>query len=400
VDRNLKDSKSNLNVGHLTRLTFCIFEKQQITGKLDIFHITRRLVGQSSFTGSLLHGCYAGTHRPFCSSILVDVYSRTFASARTLSSLLGLLPSLREDLKTCHDGVELMKKCISLKTFDDPKHRGRIPRELVKLVSELVEPDISSLSGRDLEVLVLGLGDNNQWMDEYLLFRIARIIPSKISGFTSHQLITVLGVYCKRDLCDEQLFESILSAILQDASLTLTESIKCLRYLSMVRVRSEELFDRIVGSPGLEKLSSKDAIGLLSATCELDFHSPILCASLWAKASEHKLILSHEEEFGLLFSVIYAPFRANIIKRVLERVMQENRLQRRIKLVRDCLHFAIMPAGTLQPSQLDVQEKPRRGGAISSGLHLEVLDTLQSMGFKANSEIQCSSFMIDIVVER
>jgi hypothetical protein len=33
-------------------------------------------------------------------------------------------------------------------------------------------------------------------------------------------------------------------------------------------------------------------------------------------------------------------------------------------------------------------------------LHLEVLDTLQSMGFKANSEIQCSSFMIDIVVER
>ena len=342
--------------------------------------------------------------RKFSSSVAVPMQAdppgcKAVMSSSTMSGLLQAVVSLKPSPQ---EAVSIMDHCIKLKTSNDAKFRGRIPIEVVRVVSQAVEDSLESLSPTDITTLVVGVGDNSKSMDEYLMYLMARTLTHRINEVDTDQLVRMVETYCRRDLCDEDLLNAIVSRLISPAlHPSLPQLISILRCLSLVKFRHDELIGLITTlARKAPKLLGKDAISLLIAMAELDIHHPTLTTALWAKVAEHKLILSHDDEFGLLFAFLTLPHRWPSLPAVVDRIVKDDRIRNRMNLLSDCIASGVVPPGFAEgvtlPPKLPTRSK--RGHPVSSGLHREVANSLEGIGLDPKHEVPTSSFIIDILV--
>lgn len=337
--------------------------------------------------------------RPFCVNISSPHIKRLIA-ASNLPEFEGLLADLAKTKLNVQSALGLMRRCIELKRVGDAKYRGRIPYKLVRMISDVTVEHLEEMNQDDIVTLVIGASDSNKSMDEYLLYRIARCIIPRIALFSVDQLITVGSAFCKRELVDLELLESItshLSIISPDPSLG--KLIHLLRSLSQVRLKPSDLVGRIFDRATKERLLGKDAISLLIAMAELDIEAPELSNNLWLIVEKHKLIFSHDDEYGLVFAYMRMNGSREVINRIVERASRENRISKRIKLLSDCASVGIVPAGSPLPGfRRDAKSKDQIHPSVSSGLHLEVTNVLEAMGYSPVLEVPAGSFILDTVL--
>ena len=209
--------------------------------------------------------------------------------APRLSDLQGVLKSVNTLNLTVESAVALMRKCIELKSVNDAKFRGRIPREIVSIVSEAVVDHLDEMDSGSIVTLVVGASDCNKSADEYLLYRIARSLVPRISFFSTRELIGIVVAFCKRDLVDLELFEAVSTHLaIVNPGAPLPELIDMLRSFSRVSFKPQNILDLILKRVSTERILGKDAISLLLAITELDVEDPILFDTLWAKVEKHK----------------------------------------------------------------------------------------------------------------
>lgn len=292
-----------------------------------------------------------------------------------------------------------MRHCIELKGTDDPKFRGRIPRDIVHTIVMGIEPHVESLGSHDIVTLVTGLGGNNDSVDEYLMFLIAKRVPSISASLGADCALSVLEVYCQRGICDQDLLSHLADRLLdQSSGASIKQLIAALRALSLVRFRHQSLVSRIVEGHDLDRIHSKEAIVLLGALSDLDVSDPEVISKIWPRVWKHKLILSHQEEFGILSAFFMTPHRCDIVSRIVAKIGSEKRMQRRICLLRDCVAAGIIQQGAIDLPLQSSKSHKMPGMNMSSGLHLEVVKTLESIGIMSKLEVPSSSFILDIVI--
>ena len=319
--------------------------------------------------------------------------------APRLSDLQGVLKSENTLNLTVESAVALMRKCIELKSVNDTKFRGRIPREIVSIVSEAVVDHLDEMDSGSIVTLVVGASDCNKSADEYLLYRIARSLVPRISFFSTRELIGIVVAFCKRDLVDLELFEAVSTHLaIVNPGAPLPELIEMLRSFSRVSFKPQNIVDLIISRVSTERILGKDAISLLVAITELDVEDPILLDTLWAKVEKHKLILSHDDEYGLIFAFLRSKGSATVVSRIVDRASRENRINKRIQLLKDSISAGIVLCDIHFPIVPERDTKKHISQAVSSGLHLEVINALNSMGYQPVLEIPAGSFVLDTVI--
>lgn len=339
------------------------------------------------------------TGRSFCSSITVESRWSQLWLSRSFSELVEGYKAIDCPKADRGTSLQLLRHCIELKGTDDPKFRGRIPREIVHTIVRGIEPHVERLGADDIVTLVTGLSGNNDSVDEYLMFLIAKRVPSISASLGADCALWVLEVYCGKGICDQDSLSHLAQRLLdQSSGASIKHLIAALRALSLVRFRHQSLLSRIVEGDDLDRIHSKDAVVLLGALSELDVSDPEVISKLWHRVWKHKLIFSHQEEFGILSAFLMTPHRCDIVNRTLAKISSEKRMQRRLGLLRDCV-----AAGIIQQDAVDLpfqRSKSRKnpGMNMSSGLHLEVVNTLESMGIISKLEVPSSSFILDIVI--
>jgi hypothetical protein len=313
--------------------------------------------------------------------------------------------------------VDLMQKAIELKNVNDPKIRGRISRDVVRLISDAVLPGLSELSASDLMTLVRGVSDNAKCLDEFLMFKIARESMKRLEEFAVTDLVEMAKAYCTRELDDDELLEAISKRITADPGVTFPQLVGVLRSLSKVILRDEALIYKTIQSmPIAKSLWEKDAISLLIALAELDVKQSETFEILWEKFDLRKQSISHDDEYNIIFSHCWFPNRStSSLQRIISRASKQNRIKKRLQLLSDCMHYNLIPGGHFedipQPSKPAIWPRGKARinwdrtmvdeiGSVSSGLHLEVASVLQTMGYETFLEVPASSFIIDTVVRK
>ena len=340
-----------------------------------------------------------------------DTHLTRWMSAASLSVL-------QEDLRVAgierishNEAIELMQHTLSLKRKNDPKFRGKIPIEVTRLVSSSVVDHVQSLSPSDLTTLVVGIGDSDKCVDEFLMYRIARTSEKRLHEFAVSDLVRMAGVYSKRDLEDEKLLIGIADILCESVS-PMSQKVSLMRSLSALRIHHEGLIRATIESiEGLSRIHEKDAISLLISFAELDTHCPELTGRLWEAVDKHKLNISHDDEYGLVFAAMWLPTNSEVVDRIVKHAKSENRIRKRIQLFADAIQVGMIqrsPVEGVTPSSRpnQVRSKPRNSytrndndGSISSGLHYEVANVLKSMKLNPQLEVPVSSFIIDTVIE-
>lgn len=338
--------------------------------------------------------------RNFCAQAEAPIW-RKLIEASTLSEFQSLLVSAYKMRVSSAAAVDLMKRCIELKNVNDVKYRGRIPTEIVRIVSDATVDCLDQLNEDSILTLVVGASDCNKSVDEYLLYRIARSVLPRIESFSIDQLITIATAYCKRDLMDLELLDAItghLASISPDPPIG--KLIHLLRAVSQVRLKPEALIQVIITRSRKERLLGKDAISLIIAMAELDIEEPRLSSFLWSLVEKHKLIFSHDDEYGLTFAYMRMKGSPTVITRIAERACRENRINKRIQLLRDCTTAGIVAVDTTLPQTRSGNKKEGSApqNSMSSGLHLEVNNVLESMGHFPVLEVPAGSFILDTVL--
>ena len=322
-------------------------------------------------------------------------YSSISALTEAASSWTSISP---------REACDLMGRYLSLKESARPKPSGKVSRESVRLVTDSVVDRLHELSAVDITTIVRGVGDSSSSVDEYLMFVLAEAITRRIEEFEISELLRVLAIYCKRDLIDEDLLEAIVATVAIRASeVSLSNLIGAVRDLGTVNFPSPDLTAIILERLPTAHMSPKDVvsalIGLTHLDCLRQLASPT--SRLWELFRRRpNSPLSHDDEYGLIAAAIYCPdsFALNeLLPRVVEKARKENRIQKRIRLLKECLDLGVLPASEPLSSSLRNLPPVRRPRAtVSSGLHLEVAEVLRGMNVKTQLESPVGSFVVDI----
>ena len=353
-----------------------------------------------------------------CASVPITDHSFSGEMERVESlSELSRYLKLRQPEMSVPDALHLVHTALRLKTSSDKSLRGRVPREVVRSLARVLLSELDSMSAEDLVSLILVAGDNQKSLDEFLLYRVARVCAPKLEMFSTKQLVQIAAVFSKQDLGDEELLRGIGKRVASDDKSALSDLVKTLRSLSKLGIREDALTTRVLDTARrTRKIWEKDAVTLLIAMAELDVQEHDVCNLLWNTISTAKQPISHDDEYFLLFAYLWNPFPSPIIQKIIDRATKDNRIRKRLQLVSDCNHYGVVPAidikGLPPPSlrpKLPYADRTRRlkgdfddnafsPGSISSGLHFEVINVLQSMGKDVLIEVPTSSFIIDAVL--
>jgi hypothetical protein len=351
---------------------------------------------RSSFRG-VPRNLAACSFRAFC-------VSTKLSGVESLSSLneyaLSLAPTT--DISTA---LALASKALALKKRADSKLRGRIPCSIIDRVSASALPHLSGLSTGDLTILVSCVGDNEKSMDDFLMYKLARTIAPRLTEFTSKQLSEIAFVFAKQDLDDEELLRGIGRQVAGDPEGRISILTSVFKSLSRMRIREEPLISRLQEVvKDTPRIWEKDAISLLIGFSELDIHDPELVGRLWSIVSESNQPISQDDEYFLLASYLWCPVSTPLIQKMINRAKSENRIKKRIQLLSDCIAYGLVPyhqiRGLPPKSGLRSPKRAKENWSVSSGLHLEVANALESIGVKAALEAPASSFIIDAVVSQ
>ena len=337
-------------------------------------------------------------------------------SKSSLSELYDAVGSFEGELDP-HTGVQLMQKALALKAANDPRVRGRISREFVNRISTAVLAKLESLSADDLTTLVLGVCDNTKCLDEFLMYKIAREVVRRITEFSTKQLVDIARSYCKQELEDEELLLAISNRIVSAAkTVTVSQLISVLRAFSLIHLREESLISKTIDSVlSSKKLWEKDAITLLTSMADLDIYHEELLNRLWQIFLNRKQQLSHDEEYNLVFVyILFSPAGCcESVQSIVGRATAQHRIRKRLQLLSDCIHHGMVPDGQEikhlpSPSRISLRPRMKKTSShffesespwsVSSGLHLEVASSLQSMGLSVSLEVPASCFTIDTVL--
>ena len=327
----------------------------------------------------------------------------------SISAVTGLL-----DPKT---SVEVMRKAIDLKALNDPRARGHISREAVRLVSDSVVGNLPALSASDLMVLIRGVSDNAKCLDEFLMFKIAREARTRIEEFSIPDIVEMAKAYCTRELDDEELLTAISARMISDPTVQFHQLVSVLRSLSKINLRDEQLIRKTIQSlPVSKSLWEKDAISLLIALVDLDYKDATILDILWEKFEDRKQSISHDDEYNILFCHIWFSSQKECsLQKIVSRASKQNRIKKRLQLLLDCMHYGLVEKADFLdnlPNPSPPARRPRgtKGkkwssssddiALVSSGLHLEVSSVLESMGYETFLEVPASSFIIDTVVRK
>jgi hypothetical protein len=211
---------------------------------------------------------------------------------------------------------------------------------------------------------------------------------------------------------DEELLDGIADNISSSES-SASQKVSVLRALSALRIRHERLISETISCvASLHKIHEKDAISLLISLAELDVDAPELTVRLWDGVDNHKLSISHDDEYGLLFAALWLPTKVGVIDRIVAHARSQNRIRKRIQLLVDGIHYGLVHRKIVSGVHPSEAPKIRRSqtrksgkliydandGSVSSGLHMEVANVLSSMKLVHELEVPASSFIIDTVV--
>lgn len=343
-------------------------------------------------------------------------FSADLTGIHDLSDLSRFL-KLRKSELSVSDALHLTHTTLRLKHSSDKSLRGRIPKVVVRTASQVLLPQLDSLSTNDLVSLILVVGDNQQCLDEFLMYRAARVCSKKLHLFTVKQCVQIAGVYSKQDLGDEELLRGIGKRIANDEKATLSELVRTLRSLSKMGIREDDLITRVLKTArGTARIWEKDAVTLVIAMAELDEQDHDICRFLWDSISAAKQPISHDDEYYLLFAFLWNPFPNTIIQKIIDRATKDNRIRKRLQLLSDSDHYGLIPDfdfyGLRVPSlpakvfrsdhgmnlEGGFDDRSSSPFSMSSGLHMEVINVLRSLGQQVSIEVPTSSFIIDAVL--
>jgi hypothetical protein len=249
------------------------------------------------------------------------------------------------------------------------------------------------------------------------MYRAARVCSKKLRSLTVKQYVQIAGVYSKQDLGDEELLRGIGKRIASDKKATLSELVRTLRSLSKMGIREDDLITRVLNTArGTARIWEKDAVTLVIAMAELDVKDHDICRLLWDTISAAKQPISHDDEYYLLFAFLWNPFPNTIIQKIIYSATKDNRIRKRLQLMSDSDHYGVIPdfdiKGLRAPSFPAKFPRSDRGikleggfddrnsspWSMSSGLHMEVINVLRSLGQQVSIEVPTSSFIIDAVL--
>lgn len=257
--------------------------------------------------------------------------------------------------------------------------------------------------------LVVAFGDNNRCMDEYIMFKLARTITARVREFTGEQLLDIARVYSKRELQDEVLFHAIVEAILSPHQYTFANLIDLNRSLSRINIKNENLCHLIASRvKRLRNPSVRDMIACIVSFADLDFHHEIV-VDMWkfitSKQNVSKYI-SKDDQYGLLFAATHVPHKVacGIVEEIIRNASSKNRIRKRIDLINRCISLGLLTPnfdGILCSSSKEPARRDKSAScAVSSGLHLEVCNTLRRINVRYSNELDLGPFIVDILVRK
>ena len=332
-----------------------------------------------------------------------------FSECKTLSELQRTVQHHSSPI-TVDEAVFVVKQCILLKKANDPKSRGLIPREILTKVSDCILDNMRDLNCVSLVDLAVAVGDNNRCMDEYIMFKLAETISARAHEFSVVQLLEIARVYSKRELQDEALFDAIAATILSSTpEPPFAHLVDLNRSLSRISIKKENLCQLIASrSKSLRNPSVRDVIGCIISFADLDYHNDVVF-DMWrlidSKQNVSKYI-SKDDQYGLLFAATHVPSDVSyrIVEEIVRNASAKNRIRKRIDLISRCtsLGFLTPKFDKLLCSSAVQDSLPKKtaGCAVSSGLHLEVCNTLRNMRVRYNNEFDLGPFIVDILVRK
>ena len=341
--------------------------------------------------------------RRFC---VVPAKATRFADCRSLSELKQTV--IDYDIPFVVDEAAfVLKRCIELKRVNDPKSRGLIPKEILERVSDTIVKNVDSLSADAVANTVAAVGDSSRCMDEYIMFKLAGTISSRVEEFKMTQLLDIARVFSKRDIRDEEMFGHIIQTVLAKRSqLSYSQLVDFNRSLSRVAMKNTELCN-FIGSEFTRqrRVSVRDVISCLISFADLDFDHKVT-DRMWAFIGSKENVwkyTSNDDQYGLLFASIRYPTVASysLIEAIIKNASSKNRIRKRIDLFGRCISAGMLDK-KFDPLLQLMTERPKRSDndAISSSLHLEVCSTLRRMRVRYTNELDLGPFIVDILVRK
>jgi hypothetical protein len=296
---------------------------------------------------------------------------------------------------------------MELKARHDPNFRGMVPKEIVRKLSASV--NLSQFDPSEIHDIIIAVGDSARSMDTYLMYKAAREVELRVDEFSVAQLLSIANVYSKRDLCDEDLFESIQRIVMDDnRRAQFSHMVSLLRSLSRVSIINQDLCGRLSAQVQKEKrLSSKDITSCLIALADLGYTKDVeMIAFLWSELARRKNVAkytSHDDQYGLIMAALVFPnfISIDLIDQILKVATCQGNSRKRIGLFRKCVANNLLPPEfdrLLLTTSTYVPGKRPGTQEVSSGFHLEVSNTLKTIRVKHKDEVDLGEFILDIVI--
>ena len=343
------------------------------------------------------------TSRRFCS---IPGTLTTFADCGSLSDL-KIRVIARKGVFTVDEAAFILKQCIVLKRINDPKSRGLIPKEVLEAVSDSLIKNVGSLNPGSIVDTVMAVGDSSRTMDEYIMFKLARTISTRVDEFSSGQLLEIANIFSKRDIRDENMFEPIIQTILaRSSTLSFSELVSFNRSLSRIAMRNDKLCNLIASEYTTQRrLSVRDVISCMISFADLDYDHKIV-DRMWRFISSKDNVCkytSNDDQYGLLFAAVRFPTPASyrIVESILLNASGKNRIRKRIDLLGRCISTSMLdPKFEHLLSKLAQEPKKSEDTAKSSSLHLEVCSALRRIRVRYTNELDLGPFIVDILVRK
>ena len=329
---------------------------------------------------------------------------------RTLSEVRQAISKFASPLKT-DEAASLAKHCMYLKKRNDPKSRGLIPNEVLRIVSESIGNDSSQVSCEAVRDIVCAVGDNNRSVDEYIMYKLARITSTRMPEFQVSEVLDIARIFSKRELKDEFMFNGMIEYMMHRIdTVSFSELVDFNRSLSRIGLMNAQICDAIAsGIIHQRNISVREVVSCLIAFADLDYqHESITFMWDFILSKENiTRYVSNDDQYGLLFAAITSPWipSSRLVNEIVRNASSKNRIQKRIDLLRRCIVLALSP---LSESLLTSSWRaptitvrcPDEEAGVSSGLHLEVSNTLKDMRVRYTNEFNLGPFIVDILVRK
>jgi hypothetical protein len=331
---------------------------------------------------------------------LVSQFPSRLVSSRKLPELSKYVRDSSITKVDVDSAMRLIRKLVPRKSEASPRRNAIIiPANITKILTASLEDSLDRLPPEDLRA-VAAVGGS----DEYLLYKVARSIEKRVFEFTPTQLTDILTVFSERDACDESLIQSSLAHILSPGQSLPYSLLISLNYsLAKLNIRHMDLIDRICVEAGTARnLPCKEICRALVSFARLGLiDRPETTNSLWNSLTLKSLeYLNQEELHELMLAALILPHTVPAITLMPSMVSRTNKLrkhQNRLRILQECVRYGLVP--------YVVESGPKRGswtpgGSLSSGLHMEVCNTLDDvLGRKYQTETAVGEFNVDILID-